>query len=146
MKKTKTLLFAIVSISGIGALVAACHGPMKESPEERLDSMSKRIAWTLDFDSSQKAKLNALKEEIAVKLSDMRKDRAKNHEQMVQFVKSDRIEKRDLESYIDKRINEFMKNKSFFIDKIIEFHSILNNDQKKKIVDFMEERYKETNE
>lgn len=145
MNKVSKLMLVAVALLTSGAIIAGCsrwhHGGR---PEERVDKAASRIAWTLDFDKDQKAKLDIIKNDVIAKLKEGKPFRESMHKETVELVKRDNLDREAVIAVLDKMIDHFNKNKTFIADKIVAFHAILTPEQKKKIVEHMEDRYKDT--
>jgi Spy/CpxP family protein refolding chaperone len=97
----------------------------------------------LDFDKAQDVKLDSLKKDVLSKMKEEKQNRAATHKEAIELVKKDSLDRPTALKFIDKHIERLNSNKTFIADKIVEFHSILTSDQKKKIAEHMEDRFQD---
>ncbi len=144
MKKGSKLTIAVAVIALSAMAFSACSRCGHDaSPEKRVEKGMKHISWMLDFDKAQDVKLDALKKDVIAKIKDEKPNREATHKEAIELVKKDSLDRATVIKFIDKQIERLNSNKTFIADKIVEFHSILTSDQKKKIAEHMEDRFKD---
>jgi len=144
MKKRSKLMIASAVIAVSAMAFSACSRCGHDaSPEKRAEKGMKHISWMLDFDKAQDVKLNSLKTDVVAKIKEEKPNREAAHKEALELVKKDSLDRAAVVKFIDKQIERLNSNKNFIADKIVEFHSILTSDQKKKIAERMEDRFKD---
>jgi len=143
MKKRSVVMItaAVVSASAI-AFTGCSRCGHDASPEKRVEKGTKHISWMLNFDKAQDVKLDALKKDVLTRIKEEKPNRTASHKEAIELVKKDTLDRAAVLKFIDKQIERLNSNKTFIADKIVEFHSILTSDQKKKIAERMEDRFK----
>ena len=126
------ILSGIFTIKGM-AIAMSIHKPA-DSPEGFIID---RISESLDLNTTQKAQLQRIKDQIREKRES---DKAEREDMLKEF--SDEFTKNtfDKNVIIDRmKENESKKEemKNFMIDKLVEFHDILTPEQRSKVVELL---------
>ncbi len=116
-------------------LLSACN---LSTPEQRAELGAKKVSYDLDLNDAQKAKLNIVKQAYL----DMRKaneeDRKKQLEEVKQLILSDKVDTAKVKTLMAERQKINAKAFDSVFPKVVEFHSALDDTQKKKAVQMLE--------
>lgn len=139
----RLLMFAagagLIAMS-LGACRRHCgHGPVSE---KHLAYITKKIASKLDLDDAQKAKLEAIKNELATKLGTFKTMRKDVQVEAVNQLKADKFDEAKMNKLFESKEKEWVENRKFFTAKMAEFHALLNAEQRKKLAALIEDRIK----
>ncbi len=140
----KILPVSIVSLMVIAAIIST--GCLKKrilcsTPEQRGQFMVDRISSKLDLTKEQVVKLNKIKDEIVARIKTYQSDREAVQKEMIELIKSDKLDRNKLENFINKGEAKMKDMKPLIIEKIAEFHDMLTPEQRAKIVEKMDKFY-----
>jgi Spy/CpxP family protein refolding chaperone len=107
------------------------HGPM--------GFISDRIIKELNLNDQQKKEVEKIRDEIKAKMDERKKNRRGDREQMELMFRSDNFDKQKALELAKKHDTEKEEMRSFFIDEVAKFHSILTSEQRNKAADKMKE-------
>ncbi len=142
----KKVIFGSVIVSFIAGLffLSGCHKRRLcgMSIENKAEFIFKRVSRKLDLNDSQKARLDDIKDEIVVKIKEQHKDRLKMKDTVLSLLKSDSLDKKQVNDIITKMHAKREAMRPFVVDKIVEIHSILNKEQKDKLANKLERLHK----
>lgn len=132
-------LFIVVSAAGIGFGMKAKdtfdkfrdHGPM--------GFIMGKLADELDLSAEQKTQVDKIRDEIKAKMDERKKDRENHMQEMEQMFRSDNFDKQKALDFAKQRDAERDEMRSFMIDEMAKFHSILTPEQRNKAADKMKE-------
>jgi Spy/CpxP family protein refolding chaperone len=130
------VLFIIAGVIGVGFAKNRAdkfrdHGPR--------GFMIGRIVKDLDLSEQQKKEVEAIKEEIRVKMQEKRKNRQDNMSQYEDMFRSSTFDKQKALELTGKRDAEREEMKNFMIEQTAKVHAILTPDQRNKAADKMKE-------
>lgn len=133
---TVVVLFLITGIAGFGFARGFYdnhrgHGPM--------GFIMEKIVKDLDLTEQQKAEVEKIKDEIKVKMDAKKDSRKDDAEQMEKLFRQDTFDKQKALEMAKKHDADRDEMKSFMIDEMAKFHSILTNEQRQKAADKMKE-------
>lgn len=134
----------IISLLVIAAVLILIKGiafaqHLHKSGEGPEGFIIERISEKLDLTASQKTEVDRIKSEIKQKMEANRPDREGMFSEFSEMFKSDKIDKSKIMEEMNRKEIQREEMKSFMIDKLIEFHSILTPEQRSKAVEFMKE-------
>ena len=139
MVKNLIIIGVIAGVIGLG-IVGCRHGfSHNRSPEKKAEYIVAKISSKLDLDENQKTRLNKIKDEILEEAKPHRESKEEFRREAMELLRSDKITEEGVEKLVAKKEAAYKEMKPFIIKKIVEFHSILNTDQKNKLADKMEE-------
>lgn len=136
--KLFTGLSMLISAAVLGAACGRPHFHHREVTEDHVNRVSEKIADRLDMDQNQKGKMKLLAEKIAAKLPLIKKHRTEMSESVQKQFSSDSFDRSGFEAMMKEHQSEMEEMHSFAAESMEEFHSILSPEQRKKVVDFMQ--------
>jgi len=128
-----SILLAVVVVA---LTVAGCY---RHTPEERANRVVDHIASKLDLNDTQKAKLNAIKDEFVAKAPAWRKTREETFTELITLMKEPTIDQGKLNALVDKNKGQADELVGFIFAKYAEFHDLLTPEQREKAAKEMEE-------
>jgi len=132
-------LIAFLAV-GLGAgLVAWRHG--HANPQEKAERVQGYISDALDLDDAQEAKLASLANEVLAVMKDMHAERGKDAPKLIAQVNGS-LDKDALLAAFKQRRDLIDAKAPAVVDRLVEFHASLNNEQKAKVAAFLEKRQK----
>ena len=137
------LISITVLVAGTFALNGCAHRGFHRfgggSPEKRAEYIVDKISDELDLTDPQKAKLNNIKDEVIAKHKS-RKDKYEGAFSTLQSeIKKDKMDEKLLLSKIDEFSKDREEMHAFMVSKLVEFHSMLTDEQKQTLIDKMNE-------
>ncbi|WP_455204958.1 Spy/CpxP family protein refolding chaperone [Kaarinaea lacus] len=133
---SKTVLVVLIgAVTAIG--VTAC-GHRHHSPEQRAERMVDKISSKLDLNEEQQQKLRAVKEEFVTAMRQHHQEQQQLFDQLIADVQKPQLDKQLLVDMVEKRRQAFDDIAPKVIDKIVEFHASLNDEQKQKAAEHMQ--------
>jgi len=130
------VMFIITGVAGFGFARGFYDKHRGDGP---WGFMIGKIAGELDLNDQQKAEVEKIRDEIKAKMESNKPDRNNDMAEMEQMFRSDSFDKQkalDLMKQNDAKRDEM---RSFMLDEVAKFHSILTPDQRNKAVDKMKE-------
>ncbi len=115
-------------------MLAGCY----RTPEQRAEHMVSRISEKLDLNETQKAKLNAIKDEFMAKAPAMRKAREETFDEMISLMRSPKIDQDKVNALVIKNKAQADELIGFVSSKYVEFHDMLTPEQREKAAKEME--------
>ncbi len=131
-----TLVVSSIFVGGCIAKRIIC-----KTPEKRAESIVKKLTKKLDLTKEQVDKVNQIKDEILERTKKYKDEREAMHNELLDLMKSDKLDRAKLESFVNKYEARMKELKPFFLDKIIEFHNILTPEQRNKIIEKVNKFY-----
>jgi len=143
---TKTLLIiGLLLLVGIifftGCKRYFCHGRHCNSPEKHGKKIVKKISKELDLSEGQISKLETIKDEVMAKKADFRGLKEGVFDEILWQTKSETVDKDRIDALFNKKEEEFKEMRNFMTTKYIEFHDMLNQDQREKLAAKMEKMH-----
>ncbi|MBZ0204535.1 MAG: Spy/CpxP family protein refolding chaperone [Ignavibacteria bacterium] len=132
-------MIVVFVVTGIAALGFAKGFYDKHKGGGPWGFMIGRIADDLDLNTEQKAAVDKIKEEIKAKMDANKESRKKDMTEMEQMFRSDNFDKQKALDFAKLHDAKREEMRSFMIDEVAKFHSILTPDQRNKAVDKMKE-------
>ena len=96
-----------------------------------------RISEKLDLSEAQKQQLEKIRNDIHQKMENGKQDRESDFEAFANEFRNSSIDKNKLIEIAEKREKEREEMRSFMLDKLVEFHSLLTPEQRSKAMDEM---------
>lgn len=130
------VMFIITGVAGFGFARGFYYKHRGDGP---WGFMIGKIAGELDLNDQQKAEVEKIRDEIKAKMESNKPDRNNDMAEMEQMFRSDSFDKQkalDLMKQNDAKRDEM---RSFMLDEVAKFHSILTPEQRNKAVDKMKE-------
>lgn len=135
------LISATVLIAGMFVISGCAHRGFHRfgggSPEKRAEFIVDKISDELDLTDPQKAKLNSIKDEVIAKHKSRKDIYEGTFNTLQSEIKKDKMDEKLLLS----KLNEFSKDReemhTFMVSKLVEFHSMLTDEQKQTLIDKM---------
>lgn len=130
------VMFIITGVAGFGFARGFYDKHRGDGP---WGFMIGKIAGELDLNDQQKAEVEKIRDEIKAKMESNKPDRNNDMAEMEQMFRSDSFDKQkalDLMKQNDAKRDEM---RSFMLDEVAKFHSILTPEQRNKAVDKMKE-------
>ncbi|MCC6864824.1 MAG: Spy/CpxP family protein refolding chaperone [Ignavibacteria bacterium] len=140
--KRKILISIIVVfvITGIAALgFAKNFYDNHRGGHDKVGFIIGKISKELDLNDEQKAEVEKIKIEIKAKMDENKQNRSQDAVEMENLFRSSSFDKTKALELSSKRDAERQEMKSFMIDELAKFHSILTPDQRNKAADKMKE-------
>lgn len=143
-RKNKTryilgLAVVIVLITGLAGLGFTRGFYEKYRGDGPMGFMMGKIVSELNLTEQQKAEVEKIREEIKAKRDQNRESRKQDMTEMEQMFRSDTFDKNKALEFAKQRETKRDEMRSFMIDKMAKFHSILTPDQRNKAADKMKE-------
>ena len=138
-------LFLLLALGGLAWSVMGCRHGWKHTPEERATWVTGKLASKLDMNTEQKAKLEAIKNDL---LAEHKKWDGTRLDWLAELEKQFKaeIDKETLNKMADADQAKLKASRMVLIDKLAEFHAMLDSKQRAKVAGFLEERRKKAAE
>lgn len=136
--KKKIALITITSI-----ILVSLIGCFNHKPEDKANWLISKISNSLELNESQKEKLTEVKNEALKTRANLHKDKSSHFEQVENMIQSEHLNKQEIQLLFKSRTEQLAISAEPVIDKLIDFHASLNNDQKQKIITFIKKHEKE---
>lgn len=132
-------LFIIVSAAGIVFGMKAKDTYDKFRDHGPMGFIMGKLVEDLDLTVDQKNQVDKIRDEIKAKMEEKKKDRGSHLQEMEQMFRSDTFDKQKALDLAKQREAEREEMRSFMIDEMAKFHSILTPDQRNKAADKLKE-------
>lgn len=130
-----SVIILIVTLMAIKGIAVAKHlHKFGDGPEGFIIG---RISEVLDLNSTQKAQVEKIKDEIKKKMETKKADRDNMFEEFANEFKKESLDKNKLNEFAIRKDQEHKEMREFMTDKLIEFHSILTPEQRTKAIEEM---------
>lgn len=142
---TRTFIIAAVAaLAALTGVIAGCghHCSRNATPERRAEYAVKMISRELDLNETQRARLGEIKSQVLAKFREIKAEKAGMRDEVMAMVKSPALTRDQLNRIADKHEEGIRRLKPFIIDKVVEFHGMLNQEQKNKLAELMEKFHK----
>ncbi len=125
----KKILIIIISI------LTLLHCFREKSFEHRLEKIISRLTSELDLNSEQKVKLEKIKQEIIEKRKSLQTQKTVEtvRKEFIEMLNSEKIQLEKLKTTLAPLQTQNKEMRDFIMEKFVEFHSILDSEQKKKL-------------
>jgi len=111
------------------------------SPEKHGKKIVKKIAKVLDLSEGQISKLEAIKDDIIVKKAEFKGLKEGIFDELLFQTKSETVDRERINALFDKKEEEFKEIRTFMTTKYVEFHDMLNQEQREKLAAKMEKMH-----
>ena len=140
----RNIIIAVASLFTLTGILAGCGRPFMgdHDPERRAGFMVKMISRELNLNDTQRARLNEIKDGVHARIKEIRDERKNHHGEMVALVKGPALTRDQLNRLAKTREDDYNRLKPYIIDRIIEFHAMLDQEQKNKLAELMEKKHK----
>ena len=143
----KILMFGLPLVLAGGLLAAAGsfgfhghhHGMAKEFLEYRLDKLSKE----LNLNASQQAQMDTFKKDIETIIEQRMEKRGEIHEMVRKELSKENPDLTRIKPTVDQQIDEMAQLGHDVVNRISDFYTTLNPEQKKILSDILVERMEE---
>ena len=142
---TRTSIIATVAaLVGLTGILAGCgyHCSRNATPDRKAEYAVKMISRELNLNETQRARLGEIKTQVLAKFRDIKAEKAGMRDEVLAMVKSPALSRDQLGRIADKHEEGMRRLKPFIIDRIVEFHGMLNQEQKNKLAELMEKFHK----
>ena len=135
MKKALCLaaLFGCVAIFSVGC---------KRSPESMADKITSKVSSKLDLNEAQEAKLDKIKVAMLAEYQEKQAKKDDRKELFQKFVMSERLNKDEIKSLMNERMDTFEEKFEKHFPLFEDFHASLNAEQKQKLIELSEKFHK----
>jgi len=145
--KKKRILIAVIVFVTLALVLAACghsrfagyHGV---SPEKRVEWVKQHISDELNLDAAQNAKLDAIAEDLMTRRKKMAPEREKGRLELAALVRTDTLNRADLEQLVDKKRAHIEEVIDVVMDHAVEFHQMLTPEQRTLLAEKIEKHEK----
>ena len=131
------LIFFIVA--GVVGISVAKNKADKFREHGPFGFIMEKIVKDLDLNDQQKKEVEKIRDEVKAKMEEKKKDRSNDMEQMEQMFRADNFDKQKALDIAKQHDADREEMRSFFIDEMAKFHSILTPEQRNKAADKMKE-------
>lgn len=137
---------AILAVTAGALFLAGCNrhcGWHSKSPEEKAEKVTKRIASELDLNEAQRAKLDAIKDDILAHKADFGSLREGFRGEMLGQIRAESVDAAKLNGDLEQREAKAKELRAFMVAKFAEFHAILEPAQRERLASRIESHWKE---
>lgn len=134
---TTHLIKAAVGIALVTTVLTATACHRHQSPSERAEWMTGKIARHLDLDDQQKAKLAAVKEEVLAARAEGQKEQHALVEDVIAQVQSDRLDQTKVAQFIEQYQGLQRRMMVRVLPKVADWHATLRPEQKAEAVEHL---------
>ncbi len=138
------VFFLVTGIAGLGFTKGFYDNHRGDGGPMRF--IMEMVINDLDLNEQQKAKVEKIKSEIKAKMDSKKENKQKDMTEMEQMFRSDNFDKTKALEISKKHDANREEMKSFTIDQMAKFHSILTTEQRNKAADKMKEFREKRNE
>lgn len=146
MTKRKKIIIALISIVSLIIVILVFHGMRRfrkwQTYEGRAEIIASKISRYLSLTEEQKTKLMKIKNEIISLRKENKNIREEIKNQFIEQIKGETFNREKVDAILTKINEEREKHKSFILDKMKEFHSILTIEQKNKLANRLDYLFK----
>ena len=142
MKKKRILIGVSVFIA-LALILAACgHSRFaayhSASPEKRVEWVTKHISDELNLNAAQNEKLDAIAADLMDHRKKMAPEREKGRLELAQLVRSETLNRMDLERLVDKKRAHIEEMVAVVMDHAVAFHQMLTPEQRTLLAEKIE--------
>jgi hypothetical protein len=112
-------------------------GCYHSSPERMANDIVEDLREKLELNGAQQQKLHAIKDEILVKIVEMKKSEGLHHEEIYAELQKDVLNQGHLKRIVDLYRVEIDDLANLMIELLAKFHGTLSPEQKKKLVEYL---------
>jgi Spy/CpxP family protein refolding chaperone len=133
---TVLVLFIITGVAGFGFARGFYEKHRGDGP---WGFLIEKVAKDIDLNEQQKAEVEKIKDEIKAKMEANKQERSQGMDEMEQMFRSDSFDKQKALELMKQHDSKREEMRSFMLDEVAKFHSILTPDQRNKAVDKIKE-------
>lgn len=136
---------ALMVVAAGTLLLAGCHRGHCgwSTPEEKAEKVTKRLAKELDLSEPQRAKLDALKDDVLSRKADFKAIKDGFHGLMLGQLRAGSVDQALVNQDLETREAKAEEMRAFLVSKLAEFHAILEPAQREKLAARLESRMKD---
>jgi periplasmic protein CpxP/Spy len=138
LRKKKLGVWISILVVGLMCLGGCRH----HTPEKMADRVIDDLTAKLELNAAQQQHLKAIKTEMLVKASEMKKARQSMHEEILTELQKDVLDQEKLKNMVNTRKTEMGDMANIFIAQMAQFHGTLSPEQKKKLVEYVKDKEK----
>lgn len=132
----------LAAVAGLIGLAGCGHRYRhKHDAAERAEWMTKKIASKLDLNDAQKAKLEAVKQEILAQREKVKQERDEEFRTVLAQIRSERLDTEKLKALIERHHKRMEELAPSVLQKIADFHASLTDEQKEKAAQELEKMH-----
>jgi Spy/CpxP family protein refolding chaperone len=128
---TKRFLLVIGAVF-LATVFVYCKPWKNKTPEERADTLTKRITKELELNQAQIGTLTKIKEEMLAKHTADKAERDAQFKTLTEIVRAQAIDRSKLSDLKKRHVAMRDNAEELFLDKIIELHKVLTPEQRVK--------------
>lgn len=136
----KTKIGVCISILAIGVMFLG--GCRHNTPDWIADKVADDITSKLELNATQQQELNVIKTELLGKIIEMKKNREAAHDALLTELQKDVLDQDNLKKMFNTRKTEVEEIANIAIARLAKFHSTLSPEQKKKFVEYVQDKEK----
>lgn len=134
------LLAVVILVGGVASIGFARNTFEKFRGHGPFGFMSERIIKELKLNDQQTAEVNKIKDEVKAKMDANRQKRQDMAQEMENMFRGDTFDRQKALDFAKQREANREEMKTFMIDEMAKFHSILTPEQRNKAADLMKEK------
>ncbi|MFW5807426.1 MAG: Spy/CpxP family protein refolding chaperone [Spirochaetota bacterium] len=139
MKIIKRTAAAVLLGGMLVASLVSCRGPHAGGdPEQKMKFATYVIASELDFTQEQKQHLDRIRDDVVARMREHREERKDQHAYIASLVRNNELTEDTVHEIFDRHRERMEDMKPFITQKILEFNALLNDAQRSKLADFVE--------
>lgn len=138
LRKKKSGVWIGILVVGLMCL-GGCRHP---SPEKMADRAIDDLTAKLELNTAQQQQLQVIKTELLGKLAEMKKARQSMHEEVLTELQRDVLDQEKLRKMVNIRKTEVDDVSNIVIARLAQFHSTLSPEQKRKLVEYVQDKGK----
>ena len=138
LKKGLTITLLVSLVFGVGIFSGCRSHSHGRGAEFAVDYVSE----VLDLTEPQEQQLNQIKEELMEKVTQMRANKAKYHDEAIAQLRSEEIDQARVKAMIAEHRAQMDELIDLMVVRISEFHRTLTSEQKEKLVSKLEDFHK----
>ena len=133
--KRKRIVVAVIVFASLALVLAACGhsrfaGYRDAPPEKRVEWIKQHIADELKLDAVQNEKLHAIAADLMERHKKAKPDHQKGRLELAALVRSENINREDLERLVDKKRSHIEEMVDVVMDHAVDFHQMLTPEQR----------------
>ena len=138
----KMLTAVVVGTAVVVLVTVGCgyrkFGPAADTTQARAEWIVERIANRLDLVPEQQQALDRMAREVTVRAEEIRVDREKARQRLLAMVRSDALDRAELDRLVAEKKAGIEAMIPFFLDRAVAFHAMLTPEQREKLAVEME--------
>jgi Spy/CpxP family protein refolding chaperone len=143
LKTLKNIVAVPALIIAVSLIISGCGRWMEMPVAQKADMIAGKIASDLDLTPEQKAKMESAKTEIVSKLKEQSAKRIKLQNEIIALVMGNSLTKGKIVELNKKRNILNSETEDLGIERFIELHKMLTQEQKEKVAEFLKKQNKQ---